>query len=325
MNNEIAVIGTGLVGQELCKILAENHIRSGDFLAVSRSMEDRRDKGCVSIETALRRKPRYVFMAVNAETTRELVPKFRKIGATIIDKSDAFRMDEDVPLIVPEVNGQLLNGLETLVASPNCTTIQLVMALAPIEEIFPMKRVIVSTYQSVSGSGKEALAQLEAERRNERPRGPYPHPIDENLIPACDDFLPNGYTKEEEKIVNETRRILRGKDVRISATTVRVPIPRCHGISVNIEFEDEFDIPNIRKQLSYNPGVLVYDDPTNNVYPMPSHVTGSDKVYVGRIRRDTSAENALNLWIVADNLRKGAALNAWQILESIRKVRGDRS
>ncbi len=324
MKNDIAVIGaSGLVGKEFCRILSEHYIRSGDFLAVSRNMDDRRN-GYVSVETALKAKPRYVFLAVNADAAHEIIPQFRAVGSTIIDKSDAFRMDEHVPLVIPEVNGDILDGLETLVANPNCTTTQLVMALAPIGEIFPIKRVLVSTYQSVSGSGKEALAQLRAERNNKRPKGPYPFQIDENLIPACDKFLPNGYTKEEEKIVKETRKILGDKNLRISATAVRVPIPRCHGMSVNIEFEDSFDIPNIKRQLAFNPGVVVHDDPSDNIYPMPINTVGDDKVLIGRIRRDESCEHGVHLWIVADNLRKGAALNAYQIMELIRKKRGER-
>ncbi len=320
MKNSIAVIGaSGLVGQEFCQILSEHRIRSGDFLAVSTNIEKHRE-GFVSLETALRAKPEYVFLAVGADVACEMVPAFREVGSTIIDKSDAFRMSESVRLVVPGVNEYLLDGLETLVASPNCTTTQLVMVLAPIMNIFRIKRVVVSTYQSVSGSGRDAISQLEAEREGREVKHFYPHQIDNNLIPACDSFLPSGNTKEEEKILQETAKIL-GGSIRISATAVRVPVPRCHGMSVNIEFEENFDIPNIRKLLEGHPYVFVCDDPFVDVYPMPINAMGRDKVFVGRIRRDESCDHGLNLWVVADNLRIGAALNAFRIMEVLNRKR----
>lgn len=325
MKNRIAVVGaTGLVGKEMCQILSEQGIRSGDFLKVSRSMEDRRDNGCVSVETALKLSPDYVFLATGDDASRELVPQFRSVGSTIIDKSNAFRMNEDIPLIVPEINGYILNGLETIISTPNCTSTQLVMVLHPIHSIFPIKRVVVSTYQSVSGSGKDALLQLNKEKVGENPELFYPHAIDNNLIPACDSFLPDGYTKEEQKIVQESGKILMDRSIRISATAVRVPISRSHGMSVNIEFHDDFDMPGIKGVLALNPGVKILDEPERHIYPMPVNASGGDKVLVGRIRRDHSCDFGLNLWIVSDNLRKGAALNAYQIMKLIKKRRGDR-
>ncbi|MDQ5901717.1 MAG: aspartate-semialdehyde dehydrogenase [Patescibacteria group bacterium] len=325
MKNKIAVVGaTGLVGKEMCQILSEQGIRSGDFLKVSRSMQDRRDNGCVPVETALKLRPEYVFLATGDDVSRELVPQFREAGSTIIDKSDAFRMNEDIPLIVPEINGYVMDGLETIISTPNCTTTQLVMVLGPIHSIFRIKRVVVSTYQSVSGSGKDALLQLNKERFGEKTEPFYPHAIDNNLIPACDSFLTDGYTKEEQKIVQESGKILMDRSIRISATAVRVPISRSHGMSVNIEFYDDFDLLNIKNALNSNSGIRILDEPEKGIYPMPINASGGDKVLVGRIRRDHSCDFGLNLWIVADNLRKGAALNAYQIMKTLELKRGNR-
>lgn len=324
MKNKIAIVGaTGLVGKEMCRILSENGIRNSDFFKVSRTITDCRDDGCISIEKALSLKPEYVFLATGDEVSRELAPKFREAGSTIIDKSDAFRMNDEVPLVVPEINGYVLDGIETIISTPNCTTTQLVMVLGPINSIFPIKRVIVSTYQSVSGSGREAMLQLKNERNEVETDKFYPHTIDNNLIPACDSFLPDGYTKEEQKIVRESRKIM-GGSIRITATAVRVPITRSHGLSVNIEFHDDFDLPNIKNALNSNPGITILDEPEKGIYPMPINTSGRDKVLVGRIRRDHSCDFGLNLWIVADNLRKGAALNAYQIMKLIELKRGNR-
>jgi aspartate-semialdehyde dehydrogenase len=246
----------------------------------------------------------------------EWAPRFAEAGCTVIDNSSAWRMDPNVPLVVPEINADALSGHKRIIANPNCSTIQLVMALAPLHRAYGVQRVVVSTYQAVTGTGMKAVQQLEDERKGLEGERAYPHPIDRNVIPACDAFADDGYTKEELKLVNETRKIL-DPAIRVTATAVRVPVTGGHSEAVNVEFEREFDLANVRRLLSEAPGVELMDDPASNSYPMPILAHDRDAVLVGRLRRDLTQERTLNLWIVADNLRKGAATNAVQIAEAL--------
>jgi aspartate-semialdehyde dehydrogenase len=244
-----------------------------------------------------------------------MAPLFRDKGIYVIDNSSAWRMEKGIPLVVPEINANVIQKEDYIIANPNCSTIQMVMVLAPLQKAYGIKRVVVSTYQSVTGTGQKALAQMEAERAGIEPDRVYPHPIDRNCIPQCDTFLDNGYTKEEMKMVNEPRKIMNLPELQITATAVRVPVMGGHSESVNVTFERDFDLSEVRTLLQNTPGVIVQDDPAKNLYPMPLYAHDKNEVFVGRIRRDESAPNSLNLWIVADNLRKGAATNAVQIAE----------
>ncbi len=269
----------------------------------------------LKMEEALERKPDIALFSAGGEVSREKAPAFAAGGTTVIDNSSAWRMEPDIPLIVPEINGDLLTRNDKIIANPNCSTIQMVMVLAPLHREYRIKRLVVSTYQSVTGTGKAAVDQLENERKGiEGPRV-YPHPIDKNCLPHCDVFLENGYTKEEMKLVNETRKILQDKKMKITATAVRVPVTGGHSESVNVQFMKPFEMEDIYRLLEGFPGVVVVDDPARNRYPMPLMAQGYDEVFVGRIRKDLSKKRAVNMWIVADNLRKGAATNAVQIAE----------
>lgn len=272
----------------------------------------------VSLETAVQMKPDVAIFSAGGETSLEWAPKFAAVGTVVIDNSSAWRMDPDKKLIVPEINGDLLTENDKIIANPNCSTIQLVMALAPLHKLYTVKRVIVSTYQSITGTGVKAVQQLENEREGISGEMAYPYPIDKNCLPHCDSFLDNGYTKEEMKLSNETKKIL-DPTIRVTATAVRVPVVGGHSEAVNIEFDSDFDLNEVRKTLHETPGITVKDDPTSNTYPMPRYAQNKDDVFVGRIRRDESQENTLNMWIVADNLRKGAATNAVQIAELLVK------
>jgi aspartate-semialdehyde dehydrogenase len=275
------------------------------------------------MEDCLKAKPDFALFSAGGNTSLEWAPKFAAAGISVIDNSSAWRMDPEIKLIVPEVNGHLLNGQEGIVANPNCSTIQLVMVLKPLHEAFGLKRVVVSTYQSVTGTGIKGINQLMQERNGESPSNPaYPHPIDLNLIPHIDQFLENGYTKEEMKMINETRKILQEDKLPVTATTVRVPVLGGHSESVNLEFEKEFSTEIIREILGNSPGIVLMDNPASAEYPMPVLSEGKDEVFVGRIRRDASVTNGINLWICADNLRKGAATNAVQIAEKMADIRG---
>lgn len=310
--------GTGLVGQTLYKILAERGWHEDQILLAATSATAQASSGQVlTLEKQLELRPEYVFIAAGSDVSQEWTPKFRAAGSTVIDKSDLYRMDDGVPLIIPEINGELLQGSETLVATPNCSTTQLVMVLAPLYRRYGVERVVVSTYQSVSGTGKKALRQLEQERAGEEVIDPaYTHRIDINVIPACGKYDADGNTDEERKLVQETRKIL-GTRLALSATAVRVPTEVGHGESVNIEFATPYDLTDVKMLLSTLPGIsTLYDEPT------PRTAKGRDEVFVGRIRRDNSKPNCLNLWIVGDNLRKGAALNAVQIMERLMTLRG---
>lgn len=247
----------------------------------------------------------------------EWAPKFAAAGTTVIDNSSAWRMDKNCPLIVPEINADVLTSKDKIIANPNCSTIQMVLALNPLHKKYNIKRVVVSTYQSVSGTGKKAVDQLMNERKGIQAEMAYPYQIDLNVLPQVDVFLENGYTKEEMKMVNETRKILRDDSIRLTATTVRVPVKGGHSEAVNVEFEKDFTVEDVKNILSATEGVVVYDDIANKKYPMPIDAEGKDDVFVGRIRRDESQPNTLNLWVVSDNLRKGAATNAIQIAEYV--------
>ena len=320
---KIAVVGaTGLVGSEMLKVLAESGLAGEEILAVAseRSIGKKvlyrgADLDVIGMQQAIDAKPRFAIFSAGGSTSLEWAPKFAEAGITVIDNSSAWRMDPTKKLVVPEINGHVLSEEDRIIANPNCSTIQMVMVLQPIHEAFTIRRVVVSTYQSVSGTGVKAVEQLQNERAGIEGPKAYPHPIDLNVLPHIDSFLDNGYTKEEMKMVNETRKIMGDDSIRLTSTTVRVPVLGGHSESVNIETEKPFEIDHIRKLLGNAKGVVVQDDPKQNIYPMPIWAHQKNEVFVGRIRRDESIENGLNLWIVADNLRKGAATNAVQIAE----------
>lgn len=320
---KIAVVGaTGLVGREMLKILEERNFPLTELLPVAseRSVGKRivfrgQEYPVVSMEEAIAQKPELALFSAGGETSKIHAPAFAKRGTTVIDNSSAWRMEADIKLVVPEVNSSILTKADKIIANPNCSTIQMVLVLAPLHLKYGLKRVVVSTYQSVTGTGQKALDQLHNERKGIEGPMAYPYRIDLNCIPQCDVFTDNGYTKEEMKMVNETRKILGDNTIGITATTVRVPVLGGHSESVNLEFEKDFDVEEVRSLLSNTPGIIVMDEPSVLKYPMPLTASGKDEVFVGRIRRDYSAEKCLNLWIVADNLRKGAATNAIQIAE----------
>ena len=323
----IAVVGaTGLVGQKIFQVISERQLNVNEIIPVAslksynKSIFFKNKEYFVhSIQEAIDKKNDIVIFSAGSEISLKYAPKFAANGTFVIDNSSAWRMDRSKKLIVPEINGGILTPEDKIIANPNCSTIQLVMVLAPLHEKYTIKRVIISTYQSVSGSGMNAINQLKSERSNLGNDKFYPHRIDMNTLPHCDVFLENDYTKEEMKLVSETRKILGDNDLKISATAVRVPVVGGHSESVNVEFEKNFEISEIRSILSATKGVIVQDNPAENIYPMPLNSYDKDEVFVGRIRRDLSNQKALNMWIVADNLRKGAATNAVQIAEIVQK------
>lgn len=316
----IAVVGaTGLVGELVMKVLREQSFPVTEIIPVAteKSVGKTIDFGSneyqvVNIQTALEMKPDLAIFSAGGETSLEWAPKFAEIGTYVIDNSSAWRMDPTKKLIVPEINGDSLTAEDKIIANPNCSTVQMVLILAPLHKKYGVKRVVVSTYQSVTGTGVKAVAQMDNERAGITGEMTYKYPIDKNCIPHCDDFLENGYTKEEMKLVDETKKIL-DPSIRVTATAVRVPVVGGHSESVNIELNSDFQLGDIRKMFHVSPGVVLKDDPTTNSYPMPKYAEGKDAVFVGRVRRDESQDNTLNLWIVADNLRKGAATNTVQI------------
>lgn len=327
---KIAVAGaTGLVGTEMLKVLENSRLQEAEIIPVASEQSLGRELSfngktlkVISLKDCLSRKPDFALFSAGGSTSLEWAPRFADAGISVIDNSSAWRMDEKIKLIVPEVNGNLLNGKEGIVANPNCSTIQLVVVLAPLHQAFGLNRVVVSTYQSVTGSGIKGINQLMSERSGSSSENPaYPHPIDMNLIPQIDQFLENGYTREEMKMINETRKILGMAELKITATTVRVPVLGGHSESVNLSFEKEVSVREVREILSASPGVVLMDDPENHVYPMPLLSKGRDEIFTGRIRRDESIENGINLWITADNLRKGAATNTVQIAERMANKR----
>lgn len=319
----IALIGaTGLVGNVMLQILSERNFNITELILVASEKSigkqivfNNSNYTIVSLETAVNAAPDIALFSAGGETSLEWAPKFAKAGTTVIDNSSAWRMDTTKKLVVPEINGDVLTPEDKIIANPNCSTTQLVMVLSPLHLKYKMKRVIVSTYQSVSGTGVKALLQLENEETGIKGEMAYPHPIRRNAMPHCDIFLENGYTKEEMKLVNESKKILGDSCFSVTATAVRIPTNGGHSEAVNIEFEEDFEICEVRSLLSNSPGIVVQDNVENNVYPMPITAHNKDDVFVGRIRRDESQENSLNLWIVSDNLRKGAATNTVQIAE----------
>lgn len=320
---KIAVVGaTGLVGGVMLKVLEERNFPISELILVAsdKSVGKKihfkgKEYAIVSAETAIALKPQIALFSAGGNTSLELAPKFEAAGTTVIDNSSTWRMDATKKLIVPEINAKELTKNDKIIANPNCSTIQMVICLAPLHKLYTIKRVVVSTYQSVTGTGVKAVEQLNNERSNIVGTKAYPHPIDMNVIPQIDVFLENAYTKEEMKMVNETKKILGDDSIRVTATTVRIPVMGGHSESVNIEFEKPFDLTVIKNVLDNEPGIVVIDNPAKNEYPMPLFAQGKNEVFVGRIRRDESIENGVNMWIVADNLRKGAATNAIQIAE----------
>lgn len=320
---KIALVGaTGLVGSEMIKVLEERNLPVSEFIpvasekSVGKEVEFKgRKHKVVSMKDAISQKPAIAIFSAGGTTSLEWAPEFAKVGTTVIDNSSAWRMEKDKKLIVPEINANELTASDKIIANPNCSTIQMVVALAPLHKRYGIKRLVISTYQSITGTGLKAVLQMENERSGIEGEKAYHYIIDKNCIPQCDVFTDNGYTKEEMKLVNETRKILGDPSIRITATAVRVPVVGGHSEAVNVEFEKDFDIKELRSILESTPGVSVLDDLDQFKYPMPRYSQGRDDVFVGRLRRDESNPNSLNMWIVADNLRKGAATNAVQIAQ----------
>ncbi len=319
---KVAVVGaTGMVGSIMLEVLKERKFPVTDLILVASEKSvgktisyDGQEHRIYSLQEAIDAAPDIALFSAGGQTSLDYAPAFAEKGTIVIDNSSAWRMDDTKKLIIPEVNGKELTVDDKIIANPNCSTVQLLMVLAPLHKKYTIKRVIVSTYQSVTGTGVKAMEQMTNERNNISSEMAYPYPIDQNCIPHCDTFLDNGYTKEEMKLTNETKKIL-DPSIKVSATAVRVPVVGGHSESVNIEFENDFDLEDVRKALRVAKGVEVKDNPDTNIYPMPKYAQGKDDVFVGRIRRDETQENTLNLWIVADNLRKGAATNTIQIAE----------
>lgn len=323
---KVAVVGaTGLVGTEMLKVLAERNFPVTELIPVASEKSKGKEidfKGkkykVVTVEEAIEMVPDVALFSAGGSTSLEQAPKFAAKGTTVVDNSSAWRMDPTKKLIVPEVNAHVLTKEDKIIANPNCSTIQMVVVLKPLHDEYKIKRVVVSTYQSVTGTGVKAVDQLFNERKGITD-GPmaYAYPIDLNVIPQIDVFQENGYTKEEMKMINETNKIMGDDNIKVTATTVRIPVIGGHSESINIEFEKDFDLAKVRELLAATPGVLVVDDPANAKYPMPKDAHGKDEILVGRIRRDESQSNTLNMWCVADNLRKGAATNTVQIAEAL--------
>jgi len=324
---KVAVVGaTGLVGSVMLKVLAERNFPVSELIPVASAKSAGKEvdfKGkkytVVTVEDAIKMKPDVALFSAGGSTSLEQAPLFAAAGITVIDNSSAWRMDPSKKLIVPEVNAHVLTAEDKIIANPNCSTIQMVVVLKPLHEKYKIKRVVVSTYQSVTGTGVKAVEQLMNERNGIEGPMAYPYPIDLNVIPQIDVFQDNGYTKEEMKMILETNKIMGDDSIRVTATTVRIPVMGGHSESVNIEFENDFDLVDIRNLFEQQEGVILVDDPANLKYPMPKDAHEKDEVLVGRIRRDESQDNTLNLWVVADNLRKGAATNAVQIAEYLLK------
>jgi aspartate-semialdehyde dehydrogenase len=323
---KVAVVGaTGMVGKVMLQLLAERNFPVDDLIPVASAKSAGKQiefKGkrhtVITPEKALVLQPDLALFSAGAAASLKWAPKFVDGGCKVIDNSSAWRMEPYIKLVVPEVNGDVLGQKDTLIANPNCSTMQLVMVLNPLHQAFKIKRVVVSTYQSITGTGVAAARQLENERAGISGEMAYPYPIDKNCLPHCDSFLENGYTKEEMKLTNETKKILGDDSVSVVATAVRVPVVGGHSESVNIEFANAFDVSEVRKMLHQMPGIVVQDNPTTNTYPMPLYAQNKDAVFVGRIREDFTRPNTLNMWIVTDNLRKGAATNAIQIAELVK-------
>lgn len=320
---KVAVVGvTGMVGQVMLQVLEERAFQIDQLIPVAsarsigKSVDFRgQSYTVVGMEEAVTMAPDIALFSAGGGTSLEWAPKFADVGTTVIDNSSAWRMDPDKKLIVPEINAQELTIEDKIIANPNCSTIQMVVAMAPIHKTYGLKRLVISTYQSITGTGVAAVQQLENEYKGEKGEMAYPYPIHRNALPHCDIFVEDGYTKEEMKLVHETRKILGDAKINITATAIRIPVVGGHSESVNAELEKDYDLSELRQLLHESEGVVVQDNPETNTYPMPLYAQGKDDVFVGRIRRDHSNKNSLNLWIVSDNLRKGAATNAVQIAE----------
>ncbi len=320
---KVAVVGaTGMVGEVMLKVLAERNFSISELLLVAseRSVGKKltykgEEYTIIGLSTAVAAQPDIAIFSAGGNTSLEWAPKFAEVGTTVIDNSSAWRMDPSKKLVVPEINASELTADDKIIANPNCSTIQMVMALNPLHKKYQMKRVVVSTYQSVSGTGVKAVQQLENETNDVQGEMAYPYPIHRNALPHCDVFLENGYTKEEMKLAREPQKILDDRTFSVTATAVRIPTAGGHSESVNVEFHNDFDLSEVRRLLSDTPGIVVQDNPETNSYPMPIYAHDKDEVFVGRLRRDETQRNTLNMWIVSDNLRKGAATNAVQIAE----------
>ena len=322
---KVAVVGvTGVVGTVMLDLLDKRKFPITQIIPVAseKSVGKKigfkgKDYSIVSLTDALSVKPDIALFSAGGTTSKEWAPKFADIGTRVVDNSSAWRMDSTKKLIVSEVNSDTLTKNDYIIANPNCSTMQMLVVLAPLHKKFKIKRLVISTYQSVSGTGKSAIDQLYSERNSSKSEKIYPYSIDQNLLPHCDVFEEGGYTKEENKLINETKKILNDNSIQITSTAVRVPIEICHGESVNIEFEKEYKLEEVNSILKSSTGLIVEDEPKDNLYPMPINAANKDEVFVGRIRRDFSVKSGLNLWIVADNLRKGAATNTIQIAEKL--------
>ena len=320
---KLAIVGaTGLVGSEILEVIDLHNFKFDELLLVAseRSIGNKlsfkgKEHTIIGLEQAVAAKPDIAIFSAGGGTSLEWAPKFAEVGTIVVDNSSAWRMDPSKKLVVPEINAKDLKIDDRIIANPNCSTIQMVLALAPLHKKYRVKRIVVSTYQSVTGTGKAAVDQMMNERNGKDGDMVYPHKIDLNVLPHIDVFQENGYTKEEMKMIKETKKIFGDDSIQVTATTVRIPVMGGHSESVNVEFEKDYDLDEVRKLLSEAPGVIVQDDPANNVYPMPINAHKRDEVFVGRLRRDESQPNTLNMWIVADNLRKGAATNAVQIAQ----------
>ncbi|PHR97784.1 MAG: aspartate-semialdehyde dehydrogenase [Leeuwenhoekiella sp.] len=320
---KVAVVGaTGMVGHVMLQVLAERNFPITELIPVAseRSVGKTvsykgKDYTINSMEDAIAARPDIAIFSAGGGTSLEFAPKFAAVGTTVVDNSSAWRMDPDKKLVVPEINASSLTSEDKIIANPNCSTIQMVLALAPLHKKYKIKRLVISTYQSITGTGVKAVQQLENEYKGEKGEMAYHYPIHRNAIPACDVFTENGYTKEEMKLVNETQKILGDKTIAVTATAVRIPVVGGHSEAINVQFENDFDLAEVRELLQAQEGVTVQDNPDTNTYPMPIYAEGKNDVFVGRIRRDYSQPNTLNMWVVADNLRKGAATNAVQIAE----------
>ncbi len=320
---KVAVVGaTGLVGTKMLQVLAERNFPVDELIPVASERSIGKEviykgKGykVVSMEDAIAAKPHVALFSAGGSTSLEWAPKFAEAGITVIDNSSAWRMDATKKLVVPEVNAEVLTAADKIIANPNCSTIQMVVALKPLHDKYKIKRVVVSTYQSVTGTGKKAVDQLFNERNGKEGEMAYKYQIDLNALPQIDVFMDNGYTKEEMKMVKETCKIMGDDNIKVTATTVRIPVMGGHSESVNVEFENDYDLTELKQLLSASRGIIVQDDPSKQIYPMPLWAHEKDDVFVGRLRRDETQANTLNMWIVSDNLRKGAATNAVQIAE----------
>ena len=320
---KLAIVGaTGMVGEVMLQVLSERNFPITELIPVASARSvgkkiDFKEKSfkVVGLSNAVSMSPDIALFSAGGETSMEWAPKFAEQGTVVIDNSSAWRMDPSKKLIIPEINADILTKEDKIIANPNCSTIQMLMALAPLKNKYGIKRIVVSTYQSITGTGVKAVQQLENEYNNVKGPMAYPYPIHRNALPHCDDFMNNGYTKEEMKLLNETHKIFGDESIGVTATAIRIPVVGGHSESVNVQLKKEFELNDVRKLLYESPGIIVQDNPETNSYPMPIYSEGKDEVFVGRVRRDFSQENSLNLWVVSDNLRKGAATNTIQIAE----------